>query len=41
MGLAGTVLAFWSLTEEVAGLNPFAAMSNILVTEFSEFSENI
>ena len=40
MCLAGTVVAFWSLTQEMAGSNPFTVMTNIFVTEFSEFSEN-
>ena len=34
--LAGTVVASWSLTQEVAGLSPFTVMANIFVTEFSE-----
>ena len=29
------------LTQEIAGSNPFTVMTNILVTEFSEFNENI
>ena len=29
MCLAGAVVALWSLTQEVAGLNPFTAMTNI------------
>ena len=33
-----TVVAFWSLTQEVARSSPFTVMSNIFVTEFSEFS---
>ena len=37
--LAGAVVASWSLTQEVAGLSPFTVMTNIFVTEFSEFSE--
>ena len=41
MCLAGAVVASWSLTQEVAGLSPFAVMTNIFVTGFSEFSENI
>ena len=41
MCLAGTVVASWSLTEEVACSNPFTVMTNIFVTEFAEFSENI
>ena len=40
MCFAGTVVAFWSLTQEMAGSNPFTVMTNIFVTEFSEFSEN-
>ena len=36
MCLAGAVVASWSLTEEVAGSSPFAVMTNIFVTEFSE-----
>ena len=39
MCLAGTVAASWSLTQEVAGSSPFTVMTNIFVTEFSEFSE--
>ena len=41
MCLASPVVAPWSLTQEVAGSNPFAVMTNIFVTEFTEFSENI
>ena len=40
MCLAGTVVASWSLTQEVAGSNTFTIMTNILVTEFSEFNES-
>ena len=36
--LAGTVVA--SLPQEVAGSNPFTVITNIFVTEFSEFKEN-
>ena len=39
--LAGTVVASWSLTLKVAGSSPFIVMTNIFVTEFGEFSENI
>ena len=39
MCLAGTVVASWSLTQEVAGSNPFTVITNIFVTEFAEFSE--
>ena len=41
MCLNGGVVASWSLTQVMAGLNPFTVMINIFVTEFSEFSENI
>ena len=41
MYVTGTVVASWSLTQDVAGLNPFMGTTNIFVTEFSEFSENI
>ena len=41
MCLAGTVVASWSLTQEVPGSHPFIVMINIFVTQFSEFSENI
>ena len=34
--IAGAVVASSSLTQEVAGLNPFTVMTNILVTEFAE-----
>ena len=39
--LAGSVVASWSLMQGMACLNPFTLMTNIFVTEFSEFSENI
>ena len=41
MCLVGTVAASWSLAQEVAGSSPFTVMTNISVTELSEFSENI
>ena len=41
MCLVGAVVASWSLTQEVAGLSPFTLMTNIFVTEFSDFTENI
>ena len=44
MCLAGTLVASWSLTQEVAGVagsSPFTVITNIFVTEFAEFSENI
>ena len=36
MCLAGTVVASWSLTQEVAGSSPFTVLTNIFVTEFHE-----
>ena len=36
MCLAGAVVAYWSLTEEVAGSSPLTVMTNIVVTEFAE-----
>ena len=39
--LAGTVVASSSLAQEAAGSSPFPVMTNIFVTEFAEFSENI
>ena len=33
---AGTTVASWSFTLEVVGLNPFTAMTNSLVTKFSD-----
>ena len=41
MCLAGTVVAYWFLTQEVAGSNPFTVMKIFLVTEFSEYNDNI
>ena len=42
MCFAGTAVAFWSLTQEVAGSNPFTVMTNIFVTEIAaEFSEHL
>ena len=39
--LACTVVASWSLTQEVVGSSPFTVMTNIFVTEFIEtFGEN-
>ena len=39
MCLAGTMIASWSLTQEVARSNPFTVMTDIFVTEFRKFSE--
>ena len=36
LSLTFAVVASWSLTQEVAGFNPFTVMTNIFVTEFSE-----
>ena len=41
MCLTGPVVASWSLMQEMVGLSPFAVMTNISVTEFTKFSENI
>ena len=41
MSLAGTVVVCWSLTQEVEGSSPFTVITNIFVTEFPVFSENI
>ena len=40
MCLAGTVVS-WFLPWEMAGSNPLTGMTNIFVTGFSEFNENI
>ena len=39
MCFAGILEAFWFFTQEVAGSNPFSVMTNIFITEFSDFSE--
>ena len=40
--LAGALVAsWWQRGGWVAGSNPFTVMTNIFVTEFSKFSENI
>ena len=39
MCLANTVVASWSLIQEIAGLSPFH--DKYFVTEFAEFSKNI
>ena len=36
MSLAGTVVPYWSLMQEIAGSNPF---TNIFVPEFAKFGE--
>ena len=36
---AGTLVASWSPTKEVAGSSTFTVMTNTFVTEFAEFSE--
>ena len=35
MCLAGSVVASWSLRQEMAGLSPFTVMTNIFVIEFA------
>ena len=35
MSLAGAAVASWSLTQEMAGLNPLTVMTNIFVTDYS------
>ena len=39
MCLAGTAVAYWSLTQEIVGSSPSAVMTNIFVAEFSELKE--
>ena len=34
--LVGTAVVYWSLTQEVAGSNPFTVTTNLFVTEFAE-----
>ena len=41
MCFAGALVAFWSVTQELADLSLFTVMTNIFVTEFTEFSESI
>ena len=41
MCLASTVVASWSFTQDVAGSNPFTVMTNIFVSECSEFSDRV
>ena len=41
MCLVDAVVASWSLTQDVAGSSPFTVLTNIFVTEFTEFNENI
>ena len=41
MCLAGAMVAPWYLKQDVAGSSPFTVMTNIAVTEFAEFIENI
>ena len=41
MCLAGDVAASWSLTQEVAGSNPFTVMTDTFITEFNKFKENV
>ena len=41
MCLAGPVVASRSLVQDMAGSNHFTVMTNIFVSEFAEFCENI
>ena len=41
MCLADAVVVAWSFTQDVAGSSPFTLTTNIFVTEFAEFSDNI
>ena len=41
MYLAGAVVAFWYLIQDMAGSNPFTVMTNIFVTEFRKFNLKI
>ena len=41
MCFVGTVVASWSLLQGMLSSNPFTIVTNILVTEVSEFNENI
>ena len=41
MYLAGAVVAFWYLIQDMAGSNPFTAMTNIFVTEFRKVNLKI
>ena len=36
MCLTGTVVASWSLTQEMEGSIPYTIMTNVVVTEFNE-----
>ena len=38
---SGNVITSWSLTQEVAGSNPFTVMTNNFVIEFTKFIENV
>ena len=40
MCLAGTTAPSWFLTQEIAGSNPYTVMTNILISEISEFNYN-
>ena len=41
MFLVSAVVASWSLTQNMAGSSHFTVMTNIFVTEFAEFIENV
>ena len=40
MRIADTVVASWSLTQELSGSNHFTVTTNIFVTEFNELNSN-
>ena len=39
--LAGTFVAYFSLAQEVTCMNPFTVMTNIFVTELTEFNKKV
>ena len=39
MCIAGAVVGYWSLIQEIVGSNPSTVMTNIFVAEFREFKE--
>ena len=39
MCIAGAVVESWSLTQKVAGSSSFTVMTNIFVTEFTDFAK--
>ena len=41
MCLAGAVVPFWSIVQDMARLSPFTVMTNIYYSVFAKFSKNI